>query len=237
MALLLVAPSVSAQITTGEPTSKVIKVGNRAEEGDWGIYIGANTSMFKDITDSGIEVSALPLINLKYMYSDEIEARLGLKMYRTTTKEKGELFDSGSDGEFMNRTLNSEYFLTPGLAYHFNRSNLLDVYGGVELPIGFTHDKSVSEMGDDEMTQSSGKFNIGLGAFIGLQAYIANLPVAVGVEYGISSIFNFGDKVKIDNGEDTYYMKKGEKTMYDELSRSNSTVGSEIRVTISYFFK
>ena len=35
-----------AQITTGENTSQVVRTGNRAEKGDFGLYLGATTSMF-----------------------------------------------------------------------------------------------------------------------------------------------------------------------------------------------
>lgn len=240
MALLLIAPSLSAQITTGEPTAKVIKTGNRAQEGDWGIYMGASTSMFKDLSDSDIDVSALPLLNFKYMKTDELEYRIGVKVYRTKEKHSGE---DASEVDFKSKDLASEYMLSPGFAYHFNKTNLLDVYGGFELPFGFSHNRYVEEYDKDELTKSRAQFKIGLGAFIGLQAYLGNLPVAIGVEYGISSMFSAGDKYKVDNGDDVFYYDAHDyetsykPTAFKELHQGKSIVGNEVRVTLSYFFK
>ncbi|MBE6332337.1 MAG: hypothetical protein E7070_08555 [Bacteroidales bacterium] len=235
IAISMVATSMFAQITTGEPTAKKIQTGNRAEEGDWGIYLGASTSMFKDFTDGDIDVEALPLINFKHMLSDEVEARLGLKIYRTKEKMKGK--DSKGGDKFFDRHITSEYFFYPGLAYHFDKSNLLDVYGGVDLPIGITRDSYKEEYGGVETSKSLGQFHIGVGAFIGLQAYVANLPVAVGLEYGISTMLNCGNKWEIDDGTDTYYTEVDGSYQFKELSKSDSKVGNEVRVTISYFFK
>lgn len=237
MALLLIAPSLSAQITTGNPTAKVIRTGNRAQEGDWGIYMGATTSMFKDISDSGIDVSALPLLNFKYMKSDELEYRVGLKIYRAKEKMSGE---DASDVDFKAKGLTSEYMLSPGLAYHFNKTNLLDVYGGFELPFGMEHERYIEEYDKDELTKTRAQFKVGLGAFIGLQAYLGNLPVALGVEYGISSMFTAGKKYKVDNGDDTFYFSTDDPnltTAFKELHSSDSKVGNEVRITLSYFFK
>lgn len=68
-----------AQITTGETSAKKIKSGNRAQEGDFGLYIGGTTEMFKDLVNDNVDVKALPLVNFKYMYSDQLELRMGLE--------------------------------------------------------------------------------------------------------------------------------------------------------------
>ena len=53
LALCCGVVAVDAQITTGQNTSKVVRTGNRAQEGNFGLYLGATTDMFKKITDSG----------------------------------------------------------------------------------------------------------------------------------------------------------------------------------------
>ena len=37
-----------AQLTTGKPSAKVIRTGNRAQAGDFGLYVGATSNMFKE---------------------------------------------------------------------------------------------------------------------------------------------------------------------------------------------
>ena len=78
MAMGLALPSV-AQITEGVPTAKTIRTGNRVQKGDFGIYMGVSSNMFKDMKDKNIKINnPLPLVNLKYMVTDRIETRLGL---------------------------------------------------------------------------------------------------------------------------------------------------------------
>jgi HAMP domain-containing protein len=80
------ALAANAQITTGEPTSKIIRTGNRAEKGDFGLYIGATTSMFGNIFKEDVQMVPLPLLNLKYMATDKFELRVGLEAYKLSEK-------------------------------------------------------------------------------------------------------------------------------------------------------
>lgn len=73
---------LNAQITTGEPASKVIRTGNRAQAGESGFYAGASTTMFRNIFDGDVDIVPLPLLNLKYMATDNFEIRVGLETYR-----------------------------------------------------------------------------------------------------------------------------------------------------------
>ena len=64
---------------------------------------------------------------------------------------------------------------------------------------------------------------VGLEAFIGLQAFIADLPVSVGFEYGLSGMFHTGQKVKtevydaVNNTTQTTYQLLGDPTDYKDL--------------------
>lgn len=238
-----------AQITTGEPSAKKIKTGNRAEEGNFGIYLGATSDMFKSLGDGDISMKAMPLINLKYMMSDEIELRAGLEFWKKTATLKGETYDEKNDGEdIKNKSIESRNYIYPGIAYHFSHTNLLDVYVGAELPLGWERYKtSFNSEYDGEKASSSvsrGTFNIGLGAFIGLQAYIANLPLAVGVEYGLSSMLKTGLKYKHTSKygkekEQVYYTTDLYDTedKYNDLKVKQGEIGSQFRVTFTYYFK
>ncbi len=217
---LSVATIAQAQITVGENTSQTIRTGNRAEQGDFGLYLGATTTMFKNI-GSSTKLEALPLINLKYMVTDKLEGRLGIEWWRTTDTTKGD--------EFKNSEFETNFMFYPGIAYHFNRSNILDVYVGGELPIGggnFGKKQEIEDEDDKEETVSN--FRIGLGAFIGLQAYICNLPLAIGVEYGISlNNYHYGDGVMTQDG----------LTYSKDTSYNKFRLGNQARLTLPYFFK
>lgn len=244
------ALAANAQITTGEPTSKVIRTGNRAEKGDFGLYIGATTSMFGNIFKEEVDMVPLPLLNLKYMATDNFELRVGLEAYKLSerlngnlrTEENTYLPDNQKYGE-------STVMLYPGFSYHFSRLNILDVYVGAELPLGWETNnyKTVSTNYESQNTKRS--FVIGLGAFVGLQAYIADLPLAIGVEYGISSRLDTGLKYKntttIDNQTTVAYSPsladlpniKPAGDAYEKLNARKGEIGGQLRLTLSYYFK
>ena len=248
--------TVYAQLTTGNPSSKVIRTGNRAKAGDFGIYLGATSNMFKSMFDDNVSLSALPLINFKYMVSDQFETRLGVELYKTSERLKGDMQtiteeETVSTTAYKNIYGNSQAMLYPGIAYHFSRRNLLDVYVGAELPLGWSSDRSILESGDMTSHTTKSSFVIGLGAFIGLQAYIADLPLAIGVEYGISSRFDTGLKYKneftSDGETQTYYTPNLEdfkfldgidqEDRFEKLKAKKGEIGSQFRLTLTYYFK
>ena len=241
MALLSTA-FASAQLTTAEPVASKVKGGNRAEAGNFGLYMGATSTMFKGWLDPSIKVEALPLINFKYMVSDRFETRLGLEIYREKTKDSG-LQDAGNNSTITskNKTVNAETCLYPGIAYHFAPKNIFDVYVGAELPIGWTRDITIAEYGNVSSTIKGSSFNIGVGAFVGLQAYIADLPLALGVEYGISAVHEAALKYKnsiVDNDGklSVFYTKPGSTVEYNDLKSKEGGIGSQIRLTFTYYF-
>jgi hypothetical protein len=111
----------------------------------------------------------------------------------------------------------------PGLAYHVNNQNLLDVYFGAELPFGF----GGNSYDDGNSDQSASEFKIGLGGFVGLQAYIANLPLALGVEYGISALNH-----SVSDGVYT----RDALTIQKDVDSSKFKLGQQVRFTLSYYF-
>ena len=242
----------NAQLTTGTPSAKVIRTGNRAKAGDFGIYLGATTEMFKDILNEGLDITPLPLINFKYMSTNNFELRVGLEAYRKNTKVSGEQIMASSISQSTGK--NSEGMLTlyPGFAYHFSKLNILDIYVGAELPIGWDAStvKGSSSVDGTAYNYSTTKrsFVLGLGAFIGLQAYIADLPLALGVEYGLSSRIDTGLKYKnvisTNTQTTTTYTTDislpGMDTQgvdFSKLSARKGEIGGQVRLTLSYYFK
>ena len=220
---------VQAQITTGESQAQTIKTGNRAEKGDFGLYLGATSTMFQDLTSIG-DLKALPLINFKYMFDDKVEGRLGIEWWSKTTKNETPL---GEKSVLTERTWGTNMKFYPGVAYHFAKSNVLDVYFGGELPFGWTKDGNNSETKEGNlkyiMEESNSNFKIGLGAFFGLQAYICNLPLAVGLEYGVNTLWNAGG-VSTQTDVDGNIEENNSDALTWEL-------GHQARLTLTYFFK
>lgn len=236
LALCMGFVTATAQITTGKSSAQVVRTGNRAEAGNFGLYLGATADMFKNLLSvDQAELKALPLINFKYMVNDNVEARLGLEWWTKAdvNKVKGE----GPDGDYKTKYKEKEtnkYFY-PGIAYHFSNSNLLDVYVGAELPIGWeaTIEKDFADYDDDDFDVNEKSvertFNVGLGAFVGLQAYVANLPLAIGVEYGISSKKTISSSKFVTAEEQEYELPKEKFNTWN--------VGHQARLTLTYFFK
>ena len=143
--------------------------------------------------------------------------------------------------------------LYPGFAWHFSSRNLLDVYVGAELPLGWDNTTAFTETGvvdtpETGMNVTTSKttkrsFIIGLGAFIGMQAYIADLPLALGVELGISSRYDTGLKYKhrIEaNGSEpqTYFTTTlDDSVQYDKLRARTGEIVGQARITLTYYFK
>ena len=234
LALCMGFVTATAQITTGKSSAQVVRTGNRAEAGNFGLYLGATADMFKNLLSvDEAELKALPLINFKYMIDDNVEARLGLEWWTMSTGNK--VTGENASGDYKSKYKNKEtskYFY-PGIAYHFSNSNLLDVYVGAELPIGWEStvikDFADSEAVDYKTKTVTRDFNIGLGAFVGLQAYVANLPLAVGVEYGISSLKTVSSSKYVTDEEQEYKPEKRKDNTWN--------VGHQARLTLTYFFK
>ena len=254
-----------AQMTTGKPSAKVIRTGNRPEAGDFGIYLGATSEMFNGIIDKELKMQALPLINFKYMVSDQFEARIGLELYKTSSTLKGNYTQDIGEQSFSlpasTRNSNSNAMFYPGVAWHFSTKNILDIYVGAELPIGWDSSTSLDESGTVEIGETGDyistisshsttkrSFVIGLGAFVGIQAFIADLPLAIGAEFGISSKFDTGVKYKhveevTGNDTQTYYSSAIEdlpgytNTQYDSLKARTGEIGGQFRFTLTYYFK
>ena len=149
--------------------------------------------------------------------------------------------------------------VSPGIAYHFSPKNILDVYVGATIPLGVDAMNSVYETenyqvvtNDATGTHSLQKyevkdnynynsFTIGLGAFIGLQAFVADLPLSLGFEYGLTGMLRTNDKWyhEVADGEgnsQTYYTRDGDYLHFDQLTNKSKYMGTDLRFTITYYF-
>lgn len=237
-----------AQLSTGESSASVIRTGNRPEGGDFGIFIGPSYSEIKDMCDNKVEFRGFPLVNFKYYSSQNLEWRLGLQFYRTKEKIKGDALNEAFEdmGEIKSKDVKSYNRISPGVAYHFSSRNLLDIYVGGSLPFGWDKDGKINESEYDGEKETNNvtrnTFVIGIGGFIGLQAFVADLPFSIGLEYGFSGLLHSGNKYKheitTEDGTQTYFTKdKDSDIMFDKLKSKKGEFGSDVRITLSYYFK
>lgn len=242
----LFAITSSAQISVGEPHSTVVeRTGNRPEAGTWGLYMGASAGQILDLVNS-IENNhiwyGLPMLNLKYYYTNNLELRLGMQFAVETSSSKEKVYDEFSElyGKVASRGGENFTRFRPGIAYHFNKTNILDVYLGAELPIGW-NTASTKEVNFDGSSASTyrGTFVIGAGVFFGFQVFVADLPFAIGLETGFSGLMYCGGNTKhkvIDTfGEKTVYFNN-DPTIYN-ASKISANWNADAAITFSYFFK
>jgi hypothetical protein len=242
MLVVLFATQAFGQITTGTPVSRNIPTGNRPEAGDWGIFIGPSVNEIADLLSKQSSINTwlmVPLVNVKYYTSDNFEIRGGLQISSISYKTKGTILD---DKDELSKQHEAYYRIYPGIAYHFSPNNILDVYMGAQIPFGLSvaKDKYMYD-GKNYGTTQRTSFEIGLGAFIGIQCFIADLPVAIGLEYGFSGVKYFGQKYKNittdqEGNEQTFYTTENSDKQYSKLKSSKGYFGSDLRVTLSYFF-
>lgn len=243
--LTLTAPVMVAQISEGQPSSKTIRTGNRPVKGNFGLYFGFSS----DIVDGWANLSGvapLPMLNFKYMATDKLEARIGLDPFCASSGLAGKA--TPTDNQLKSGHDEGHLYLSPGIAYHFSTKNILDVYVGAEIPFGFRSAGNIVKYGDanntwEKKTTVAGR--IGLGAFVGLQVFVANLPLALGFEYGISANADLGGVTKTVVFDGTQKTTKysgqtdGGAVVSDmsKLSMNKGILGNQVRLTLSYYFK
>jgi len=232
-----------AQLTTGKSSANVVRNGNRASEGDFGLYFGTTADVLRKVGNDKFEPVIMPLVNLKYMYSDEIELRLGLELNKCSQKVDGSVeIEENKSQDVSSKLVDVDHAIFPGFAYHFSNTNVLDVYVGAELPLGYKRLSNKQTTGKDYDNATRFNGQVGLGGFIGVQAYIANLPIAVGVEYGIYSMLDFGMKTKYeskrgDNKKQVFYTTDFTGNLaWEDVSARQGEIGNKVRLTLTYFF-
>ena len=247
--------SVFAQLSTRENvTPYVFKTGTRPQAGDLGIYIGPSFTEIVQMIDDDINWRGMPLLNFRYYNSDQFVFRFGLQIYN---KSQGLVVKQRDlDSVDTKNSRSKTYFLlTPGIEHHFTSKNLCDVYIGANLPIGLNSfvEKNSYTLGKDNIYHnlSQNQFLLGVGAFVGMQFFVADLPLAIGVECGLSGFGRFGGAVK---HKERYKNVQGEYEnlqyfTYDDtdfgggmmqaknISTNKFELGYDVRLTLSYYFR
>ena len=121
--------------------------------------------------------------------------------------------------ESSNKDVIRDWAVKLGIEKHFNSSNFFDVYAGADLYLGLGKEKFVRNTttqngtvavapvggvggnGDgfstvSNLTSSRSFTKLGVLPFIGVQMFVLDLPVSIGVEYGWDALWKFGGLYK-----------------------------------------
>lgn len=118
--------------------------------------------------------------------------------------------------ETSTKSIVRDWAIKLGIEKHFSNSNFFDVYAGADLYVGLGKEKFVnnSTIADgtvavdgsngagfstvSNLTSSRGYTKLGVLPFIGVQMFVLDLPVSIGVEYGWDALWKFGGMWKND---------------------------------------
>ena len=240
----------------------IYKMGNRPEKGTKVLNFGLNIndkdgSLFSkyNLFQKG------NLLNAKYFISDRTAIRGGLRISQQSSHSGGNI-DTSITG--MSETANSlkevtkSYAIMPGLERHFNYSNFFDIYFGGDLYIGFDRTRSLKSH-----DYTSGFYNhkdsrtntakLGVGGVVGLNIFILDLPISIGIEYGMMGIWNLGGKTHVTEGvkdplgtrSNNYYTQSTDAignpdaNLYSNLKKGSSSIdtNNNLRVLLNIYFK
>ena len=250
-----------AQISDRVNNPSQFKIGTRPVKGNLGIFFAISSDNVKTWiakedkeSETKTHETILPIVNMKYYLQDNLVFRCGVQTSKKKSVTKGDI-DPVVNGPGLtfkeDVSVASDFFITPAIEKHFLNSNLLDPYIEVGIPLGYLREKEVhnekydyGDLSEQSMTKNS--FAYGIEAHLGIQAFIADLPLAIGAEFGFYGIGYRGDKYKhIDNATigglnatQTYYTFKNDplNNRYSSLKSNDFDLSGSARVTISYYF-
>lgn len=265
-----------AQLSDRVNNPSTIEAGTRPVAGNFGFYLGLEADQFNDLFDQATDVEeAIPLINVRYYLQDDLVIRAGISMWKKSRKVEGEIDTNAVAGNpYLNggqgfgatyeyKEIDAYTLLHVGVEKHFKPSNILDGYVGIDLPFGYARGAYTDIRGVDgssDYRQEIGtrlSFVYGAEIFVGANAFIADLPLAIGIELGIKGLGMRGDKFKteyegsisgesysgvfytnnIDDFEDQAKQAEIDNIEFSTLKARSFDTEAMVRFTLSYYFK
>lgn len=249
-AALSISAGANAQLIERNNVTSRIAVGTRPQQGDFGFTFGASLAEVSEILDDDLDVRGFPLMSFKYYLTDNLELRLNTQSYAKSKSIQGSLLNQvGKEND-----VEKESFVRfmPGVQYHFASSNLFDTYGGLGIIIGSEKNEVVTSertsiTGDYTLNRMAKKtFVTGFNINFGLQAFIADLPLALGVEASVRGLKHsnlqyentFESSVGGVETDQTYYsVDKTSALKYESLEYKSFDMGADVRIMLSYYFR
>ncbi|HEY8403571.1 MAG TPA: hypothetical protein VIK71_03070 [Flavobacteriales bacterium] len=255
-----------AQLSTRENYDVNLRMGTRPQAGDAALQFvlpmfgTGSAGLF-----SGNSLLSNDFLTYKYYYTNDIVLRGGLRWSVESGAAKGTAADSsetnqigkGNIQELNEKYVNRDFSLGIGAEKHFTNSNIFDVYAGAEVMFGFAKDKTRNEYdyfngNKNYVTETTKSRVLGFGLFTGFNMFVAELPLSVGLEYGLTGKWLFGGKTKVEfdqqfgsvsnSGEyfavDGHMNNEGGVRQYSDFkSREfNMNTNHNVRLSINIYF-
>ena len=250
------------QISDRENDESTYLIGARPIAGNFGFFFGISTSDISELIDSNWSEAGIPLINVKYYYTDQLVLKGGVQIKKKRRSIEGE-FDATSDldalSDYKHVETDAEWSFGLGVEKHFSLSNIFDAYIGLNGNLGYersvrTHNESYFNGDYNDNEGSSFGITYGMEGIVGTNFFIADLPLALGCEVGFVAK-NYGPnkyKYEYDVSTDgtassgTYYTSLVDD--FEDASANSFSGFSELkarrfdilpiaRVTFTYYFK
>ncbi|WP_045459935.1 hypothetical protein [Sporocytophaga myxococcoides] len=256
--LVLMASASFAQLSERLNDTSVYSIGTRPLKGTKVITFGFN--MNQSVFDNYNNLKQGGLISGKYFIEDDLAVRGALKIVKDATSSKGEV-DHKTNVLGVERSeaksSTREYVLVPGLEKHFSRKNIFDVYAGGDLYLGFKRDviKEETDYNNGDFDHRSAKTPsslVGLGGVVGFNVFILDLPISIGMEYGLQGLWTLGGKTHVESStsvggvENTqdYYTQNfngvgnADTYQYSKLKKRATTwdTNSNLRLIVNIYF-
>lgn len=275
----LLVDGLLAQLSTRENYDQVYKLSTRPKAGDASLQFvvpiinlsannGSDAGLYK-----GNSLFSSDFLTYKYYKTDQNVIRLALRYTVDNSKSEGTAIDSTAlnpisedlqEVETDLKKLNQRDFaIAGGMEKHFTNSNIFDVYAGGEVLVGLGKNKSVSQEeyfnGDKNfVTRTTNTRILGFGLVTGFNVFVAELPLSIGLEYGITGKWMFGGKTKVEqettvgstSADGEWYEQEtdafgdqdlnlnGDPQQYSDLSKRSFNVNTNqnVRLNIHIYF-
>jgi hypothetical protein len=186
--------------------------------------------------------------------SSSLAFRAGIKLYKESESASGDLIDLLTDtdnGSYEYKQNDREYIIAPGIEKHFNASNIFDVYTGLDLFVGFgkyTEIQNQTYANDDfdNYKLSSTNLVLGVGPVVGVSVFIAQLPVSLGLEYGVNIKYSTEGKDHYETesrvggvtSSQDYYTSNVIPGTYSKLKQSSMGINTNenVRIVLNIYF-
>lgn len=261
---ILIPAFVFAQFSGRSGDSTVYKLGGRPVKGYKALTLSFDPVGIFNSEEAFFKKTGFTdgnLFNGRYFFKDNMAARLGIRIYKDGQSSKGTVENDVTGNNISGREMRdvkTEYLLVPGVERHFSNNNIFDVYVAGDLYLGFgrtlTVDNTDYNNGFYEHNRrTTPKYMGGLGAVVGVNMFVLDLPISIGVEYGLNAIFNFSNKTKVVSeskdalGERsvTYYTQEkdpfgnADNNEYSSLKSTGSYVNTatNFKINVNFYFR
>lgn len=274
MAVALAGTTVLGQLSTRQNNDGDFRLGTRPQAGDAALHFvipivdlsshnGSDAGLYK-----GNGLGAGDLLTFKYYKTNNLVYRAAFRFAADNARTSGTAADSSDVNPIFEdfeletidyRSTDRMYALAFGAEQHFTNSNIFDVYAGGEVLVGLGKDKSVMDgtyfNGDiDNTTMTTSTTVFGFAGVAGFNVFIAELPIAVGLEYGWGGKWIFNGKTHVErvldidatdtnitaewDEQDVDAFGNLDSRQYSSLSRRqfNMDTNNSVRINILIYF-